>query len=148
MLEFDVTDCDAGSIGSRALFTGVVEHRSRVGRWKSAARSAWQWVAKGNVAGARARFSLLILTLDQKACDRGSWVLSVELSLEQGPPMAWRLSTNISRSVGCWMPDGRRWLLLTSETQTISSTTGPSSGRAAFSPKGGRRSVKAHDTAP
>ena len=43
---------------------------------------------KGDVAGCRARLGLLLLMLDQTACDRGNWSLSSELSLESPPPMA------------------------------------------------------------
>lgn len=70
-----------------------VEHRSRIGHWKSSAYTAWTVASaldslrSGNVQGCRARLNLMLLMLDQTACDRGSWTLSAELSLEQGPPM-------------------------------------------------------------
>lgn len=71
-----------------------VEHRSRIGHWKSSAYTAWTTAAAldalraGNVQGCRARLNLMLLMLDQTACDKGSWTLSSELSLEQPPPMS------------------------------------------------------------
>ena len=71
-----------------------VEHRSRIGHWKSSAYTAWTVAAAldalraGNIAGCRARLNLMLLMLDQTACDRGSWTIASELSLEQGPPMS------------------------------------------------------------
>ena len=71
-----------------------VEHRSRIGHWKSSAYTAWTVAAAldslraGNIQGCRARLNLMLLMLDQTACDRGSWTLSSELSLEQPPPMS------------------------------------------------------------
>ncbi len=70
-----------------------IEHRSRIGSYKTAAYSAWaaggihDCLIQGNVAQARARAALLVLMLDQTAADRGSWVLSSELALEPPPPM-------------------------------------------------------------
>ena len=71
-----------------------VEHRSRIGHWKTPAYCAWSVsgaldrLIQGDTAGCRARLGLLLLMLDQTACDRGNWTLSSELSLESGPPMA------------------------------------------------------------
>ncbi len=71
-----------------------VEHRSRIGHWKASAYTAWTVASAldalrdGNVQGCRARLNLMLLMLDQTACDRGSWTLSSELSLEQPPPMS------------------------------------------------------------
>lgn len=71
-----------------------IEHRSRIGHWKTSAHCAWtvggalDKLIKGDVAGCRARLGLLLLMLDQTACDRGNWSLSSELSLESRPPMA------------------------------------------------------------
>ena len=71
-----------------------VEHRSRIGHWKSSAYTAWTVASAldalraGNVSGCRARLNLMLLMLDQTACDRGSWTIAAELSLEQGPPMS------------------------------------------------------------
>ncbi len=71
-----------------------VEHRSKIGHWKTSAYSAWaaagalDCLVKGNVPACRARLCLLILMLDQCACDRGSWTLAAELSLEASPPMS------------------------------------------------------------
>ena len=71
-----------------------IEHRSKIGHWKSSAYCAWtvggalDALIKGDTAGCRARLCLMLLMLDQTACDRGSWSLSAELSLESPPPMA------------------------------------------------------------
>ena len=71
-----------------------VEHRSRIGHSKSSSYTAWTVAAAldslraGNIQGCRARLNLMLLMLDQTACDRGSWTLSSELSLEQPPPMS------------------------------------------------------------
>lgn len=72
-----------------------VEHRSRIGHWKSSAYTSWTVASAldalraGNIQGCRARLNLMLLImLDQTACDRGSWTLSSELSLEQPPPMS------------------------------------------------------------
>ena len=71
-----------------------IEHRSRIGNFKTAAYCAWSAggildrLISGNVPQARARAALLVLMLDQTAVDRGSWALSSELSLEPGPPMS------------------------------------------------------------
>ena len=71
-----------------------LEHRSRVGAYKTSAYSAWSAAGilndliNGRFSHARARAGLLLLMLDQTAIDRGSWVLSAELALEPGPPLA------------------------------------------------------------
>ena len=71
-----------------------VEHRSRLGPHKTAAFCCWSAAGilddliAGKPAHARAKAALLILQLDQTAIDRGSWVFSSELSLEQSPPFA------------------------------------------------------------
>ena len=71
-----------------------IEHRSRIGNYKTSAYCAWSAggildsLIAGNVAQARARTALMILMLDQTAVDRGSWTLSSELALEPGPPMS------------------------------------------------------------
>ena len=71
-----------------------VEHRSRLGPHKTAAYCCWSAAGilddliAGRPAHARAKAALLILQLDQTAIDRGSWVFSSELSLEQSPPFA------------------------------------------------------------
>ena len=71
-----------------------IEHRSKIGSYKTSAHCAWSAggvldaLIAGNTALARARASLLVLMLDQTAVDRGSWALSAELSLEPPPPMS------------------------------------------------------------
>ena len=71
-----------------------VEHRSRIGAYKTMAHAAWgasgilDALRNGNVASARARVCLLLLQLDQASVDRGQWNLAAELSLEMTPPFS------------------------------------------------------------
>ena len=79
----------APTLSSRAW----VEHRSRIGAYKTAAHAAWMMAGaldclRGDVQGCRARLGLGLLQLDQTAIDRGSWTLSSDLSLEPPPPFA------------------------------------------------------------
>jgi hypothetical protein len=57
-----------------------VEHRSRIGAYKSSAYLL--------VAHARARACLMLVMIDQVAIDRGNWARGAELMLEQGPPLS------------------------------------------------------------
>ena len=83
-----------GQPGPQLCARAWLEHRSRIGHWKSEAHSAWMaagaldMLIRGNTAGCRARLCLLLLMIDQTACDRGSWTLAAELALEQGPPLS------------------------------------------------------------
>lgn len=43
---------------------------------------------RGKMAAAKTRLLLLLLQLDQCSCDRGSWTLASELSLEHPPPFS------------------------------------------------------------
>ena len=71
-----------------------VEHRSRIGAYKSSAYLAWSAagilddLVNGRVAHARARSCLMLVMIDQVAIDRGNWALGAELMLEQGPPLS------------------------------------------------------------
>ena len=71
-----------------------VEHRSRIGAYKSSAYLAWSAsgilddLANGRVAHARARACLMLAMIDQVSIDRGNWALGAELMLEQGPPLS------------------------------------------------------------
>lgn len=71
---------------------GWVEHRSHIGAYKAVAHCSWgvagvlDSLRRGKVAEARARSAVLLLQIDQSCVDRGSWVLSSELSLENPPP--------------------------------------------------------------
>lgn len=71
-----------------------VEHRSRIGAYKTMAHAAWgtsgilDSLRSGNISGARAKCCLLLLQLDQASIDRGQWHLASELSLEMGPPFS------------------------------------------------------------
>lgn len=73
---------------------GWVEHRSKIGPFKTVAHSAWgvsgilDQLRKGNSAAARARCCLLLLQLDQSCVDRGNWSLASDLSLEALPPFS------------------------------------------------------------
>ena len=61
-----------------------VEHRSRIGAYKASAHCAWgvagalDCLARGQVQAARARLNILLLQIDQAACDRGNWTLASE----------------------------------------------------------------------
>ena len=83
-----------GQPGPQLCARAWLEHRSRIGHWKSEAHSAWMaagaldMLIRGNTAGCRARLCLLLLMIDQTACDGGSWTLAAELALEQGPPLS------------------------------------------------------------
>ncbi|CAE7253194.1 unnamed protein product, partial [Symbiodinium sp. CCMP2456] len=69
-----------------------VEHKSRIGGYPTAMHMAWgaagalDALKAGLIDQARARLFLMILQLDQMSCDKGSWVLASELSLELAPP--------------------------------------------------------------
>lgn len=71
-----------------------VEHRSRIGSYRTLAHSAWgisgalDCLTRGEVAACRARLNILLMQLDQSAVDRGNWHLAGELSLESPPPMS------------------------------------------------------------
>ena len=86
----------AHALSSRAW----VEHRSRIGAFKTSAHCAWatagalDCLARGQVHAARARLIILLLQLDQAACDRGNWTLAAELSLEHPPHLGSLLQHN------------------------------------------------------
>ena len=73
---------------------GWLEHRSRVQGYPAAVRSGWAlagiWDAlrAGRNCEARARAALALAQIDQQACDRGSFLLAAEVSLEPPPPMS------------------------------------------------------------
>ena len=73
---------------------GWMEHRSRIGNYRTLAHAAWgvagalDSLAAGNIPSARARLGILMLQFDQSAIDRGSWYLASELGLESPPPFA------------------------------------------------------------
>ena len=69
-----------------------VEHRSRIGTYRTLAHAAWgvagalDAITRGQHQVARARLNILLLQLDQSACDKGNWMLASELALENLPP--------------------------------------------------------------
>lgn len=69
-----------------------VEHRSRIGTYRTLAHAAWgvagalDAITRGQHQAARARLNILLLQLDQSACDKGNWMLASELALENPPP--------------------------------------------------------------
>lgn len=73
---------------------GWLEHRSRIGSYRTLAHGAWgvagalDALMSGQIASARARLGVLMLQFDQSAIDRGPWYLASELSLEMPPPFA------------------------------------------------------------
>ena len=68
-----------GQPGPTLCSRAWLEHRSRIGAYKTAAYAAWSAAGildsliAGNVAAARARAGLMLLMLDQVAADRGNW---------------------------------------------------------------------------
>lgn len=71
---------------------GWLEHRSKIGAFAGAIRpswimaGAWDDLRAGHTDRARARLALGVAAYDQQAYDKGSWLLSGELSLEGHPP--------------------------------------------------------------
>ena len=69
-----------------------VEHRSRIGSYRTSAHAAWgiagvlDELYEGRYQSARARANLMLLQLDQAAVDKGNWLLAGELALENLPP--------------------------------------------------------------
>ena len=78
----------AGSVTAR----GWMEHRSRIQAYPASIRAGWAlagvWdcLRQNRVEEARARTGLALAALDQQACDRGSYLLAAEVSLEAPPP--------------------------------------------------------------
>ena len=103
----DVTSQSAvpGSSGPVFSARSWMEHRSRIGSFRATAHCGWgvagilDALMAGKVPLARAKTALLLLQIDQSCIDKGSWVLSGELSLEMPPPMA-ALATHNLPSVG------------------------------------------------
>ena len=105
----------AEDLMSQTLFPGMpqvslnarawLEHRSRIGAYKTSAYCAWSAcgilddLIAGRIRHARARAALLVLQLDQTAIDKGSWALASELALEPGPPLS-ALASHTAPSVG------------------------------------------------
>lgn len=73
---------------------GWLEHRSRIQNYASSVRPAWMlagiWdcLRHGKTAEARARAALAVAVMDQHSCDRGSWLLASEVTLENPPPFS------------------------------------------------------------
>ena len=73
---------------------GWLEHRSRIQGFQSVVRYAWilggihDALREGNVELARARTALGLAFADQTSCDRGSFLLSQEVTLEPAPPFS------------------------------------------------------------
>lgn len=90
LMHEDMT-CQTLGPGETAPLTsarGWMEHRSRIGSYRTLAHAAsgvpaaLDALASGQVASARARVGIVMLQFDQSAIDRGSWYLSSELALE------------------------------------------------------------------
>lgn len=81
-----------GLSSSSVSARGWMEHRSRIQAYPAAIRSGWAiagiWdsLRCGRHEEARARAGLALASLDQQACDRGSFLLAAEVSLETAPP--------------------------------------------------------------
>ncbi len=91
----------AGSVTAR----GWMEHRSRIQAFPASIRAGWAlagvWdcLRQNRVEEARARTGLALAALDQQACDRGSYLLAAEVSLEAPPPYS---SFNSHQSPEAW----------------------------------------------
>ena len=83
-----------GSLPASLSARAWIEHRSKIGSFRSVAHAAWgvsgalDALFRNDVPQARARLCLLLLQLDQCAVDRGGWQLAAELSLEAPPPFS------------------------------------------------------------
>lgn len=81
-----------GLTSSTVSARGWLEHRSRIQSFPASIRSGWAlagiWdcLRTGRHEEARARAGLALAQLDQQACDRGSFLLAAEVSLESAPP--------------------------------------------------------------
>lgn len=81
-----------GLSNSSVSARGWMEHRSRIQAYPAAIRSGWAiagiWdsLRGGRHEEARARAGLALAALDQQSCDRGSFLLAAEVSLESPPP--------------------------------------------------------------
>ena len=73
---------------------GWLEHRSRIQNYQTSVRYSWiiggihDALRENNMELARARAALGVAVADQTSCDRGSFLLSQELTLEASPPFA------------------------------------------------------------
>ena len=83
-----------GIASSSVSARGWLEHRSRIQAFPASIRSGWAlagiWdcLRRGQNEEARARAALALAQLDQQSCDRGSFLLAAEVSLEAPPPYA------------------------------------------------------------
>ena len=80
-----------GSVGTVSA-RGWLEHRSKIQNYPTSVRAAWSLAGVCDAlrceryAEARARCALAVCQWDQQSCDRGSWLVANELSLEESPP--------------------------------------------------------------
>ena len=83
-----------GISSSSVSARGWLEHRSRIQAFPASIRAGWAlagiWdcLRGGRNDEARARAALALAQLDQQSCDRGSYLLAAEVSLEAPPPYA------------------------------------------------------------
>eukprot|EP00438_Fugacium_kawagutii_P016871 Skav223761 [mRNA] locus=scaffold521:339:1994:+ [translate_table: standard] len=83
-----------GASASTITARGWLEHRSKLQNYQGPVRGAWLvagiWDAlrRQNVSEARARCALAVAAWDQNAIDRGGWLVSSELCLEEPPPFS------------------------------------------------------------
>lgn len=73
---------------------GWLEHRSKIQNYATSVRPAWLmagvWdcLRHDKIGEARARAALAVAVMDQHGCDRGSWLLASEATLEIPPPFS------------------------------------------------------------
>jgi hypothetical protein len=83
-----------GASAATITARGWLEHRSRITNYQVSVRAAWflagVWdcLRQNRVAEARARCALGVACFDQSAVDKGSWLVSNELTLEDPPPFS------------------------------------------------------------
>ena len=92
--DWDASESLPGVSSAQISAQGWLEHRSRVQGYQTSVRFAWTlagvWDALrlGRVEEARARAALGVAMADQHACDKGSFLVASELTLEEAPPFA------------------------------------------------------------
>ena len=92
--DWDASESLPGVSSAQISARGWLEHHSRVQGYQTSVRFAWTlagvWDALrlGRIEEARARAALGVAMADQHACDKGSFLVASELTLEEAPPFA------------------------------------------------------------
>ncbi|CAK9095183.1 unnamed protein product, partial [Durusdinium trenchii] len=92
--DWDASEALPGVSATQISARGWLEHRSRVQNYQTSVRFGWTlagiWdcLRLGRYEEARARAGLGVAMIDQHACDKGSFLVASELTLEEPPPFA------------------------------------------------------------